>query len=45
LLRHDVCFDRQFVYADMSQNHGNVELNNKKEDDDKKKKNYRWIIL
>jgi len=28
-------FDRQFVYVDMSQNQGNVELN-KKEGDDKK---------
>jgi len=37
LLRHDVGFDRQFVYVDMSQNQGNVELNNRKEGDDKKK--------
>jgi len=29
-------FDRQFVYVDMSQNQGNIELN-KKEGDDKKK--------
>jgi len=36
LLRHDVGFDRQFVYVDMSQNQGNVELN-KKEGDGKKK--------
>jgi len=37
LLRHDVGFDRQFVYVDRSQNQENVELNNKKEGDDKKK--------
>jgi len=36
MLRHDVGFDPQFVYVDMSQNQGTVELN-KKEGDDKKK--------
>jgi len=33
-------FDRQFVYVDMSQNQGNVELNKKKGDDKKKEKSH-----
>jgi len=43
LLRHDVGFDRQFVYVDMSQKQGNVELNKKEGDDKKKEKSpMKW---